>query len=60
MFMHLKKHVVGQMPHEEEEVENEDTVWLRAHEAEFFDIGIQKLVRRLNKFLDKGDECVEK
>jgi hypothetical protein len=45
--MHLKKHVAGQMLHEEEEVvANEDTRWLRAQAAEFYDIGTQKLLSR--------------
>jgi hypothetical protein len=33
---------------------------LRAQAAEFYDIGIQKLVPRLNKCLDKGGDYAEK
>jgi hypothetical protein len=53
--LHLKKHLAGQKFYE-----NEVTTWLRAQAAEFYDIGIQKLVLRLNKYLDKGGEYVEK
>jgi hypothetical protein len=53
--LHLKKHLAGQKFHEDEEVKNEVTTWLRA-----YDIGIQKLVPRLNKCLDKGGDYVEK
>jgi hypothetical protein len=52
--------MAGQKFHEDEEVKNEVTVWLRAQAAEFYDIGIQKLVPRLNKCLDKGGDYVEK
>ena len=44
---------------EDEEVKNEVTAWLRAQAAEFYDIGIQNLVPRLNKCFDKDDD-VEK
>ena len=48
------------MLHEEDEVTNENTGWLRAQSAEFSDIAIYNLVPRLNKWLDKGTDCVEK
>jgi hypothetical protein len=60
LFLHLKKHLAGQKFHEDEEVKNEVTTWLRAQAAEFYDIGIQKLVSTLNKCLDKGGDYVEK
>jgi len=47
-FLHLKK------LHADEEVKNEDTTWLRTQVAECYDNGIQNLVPRLNKCLDKG------
>jgi hypothetical protein len=56
--LHLKKHLAGQKFHEDEEVRNEVTAWLRARAAEFYDIGIQKLVPRLNKCLDKVGDYV--
>jgi hypothetical protein len=58
--LHLKKHLAGQKFHEDEEVKNEVTAWLCAQTAEFYDIGIQKLVPRLNKYLDKRGDYVEK
>jgi hypothetical protein len=60
LFLHLKKHLAGQKFYEDEKVKNEFTTWLRAQAAEFCDIGIQKLVPRLNKCLDKGGDYVEK
>jgi hypothetical protein len=59
LFLHLKKHLAGQKFHEDEEVENEVTTWLRAQAAGLYDIGIQKLVPGLNKCLDKSGDCVE-
>jgi hypothetical protein len=58
--MDLKKHLAGQKFHEDEEVKNEVTKWLRAQTAEFCDNGMQKLVPKLNKCLDKGGDYVEK
>jgi hypothetical protein len=52
--------MAGQKFHEDEEVKNEVTAWLCAQAAEFCDIGIQNLVPRLNKCLDKGGDYVEK
>jgi hypothetical protein len=60
LFMHLKKHVAGQMLRGKEEVTNEGTGWLRAQAAEFCHIGIQNLVPRLNRFLGKDGGYVEK
>jgi hypothetical protein len=56
----LKKHLAGQKFHEDEEVKNEVTTWLRAQAAEFYDIGIQNLLPRLNKCIDKDGDYVEK
>jgi histone-lysine N-methyltransferase SETMAR len=53
LFLHLKKHLAGPKFHEHEEVKNEVTTWLHAQAAKFYDIGIQKLVPRLNKCLEK-------
>jgi hypothetical protein len=60
LFFYLKKHLAGQKIHEDEEVKNEVTTRLRAQSAEFYDIGKQNLVPRLNKCLDKGGDYVEK
>jgi hypothetical protein len=52
--------MAGQKFHEDEEVKNEVITWLHAQAAEFCDIGIQNLVPRLNKCLDKCGDYVEK
>jgi hypothetical protein len=52
--------MASQKFHEDKEVKKEVTAWLRAQAAELCDIGIQKLVPRLNKCLDKGGDYVEK
>ena len=59
-FLHLKKHLVSQKFHEDEEVKNEVTKWLHAQAVEFYGIGIQKLVPRLNKCLDRCGDYVKK
>jgi len=48
--------MASQKFHEDEEVNNEVTTWLRAKEAEFCNIRIQKLVSRPDKCLDKGGD----
>jgi hypothetical protein len=58
--LHLKKHLAGQKFHEDKKVKSEVTTWLSAQVAEFCDIGMQKLVPRLNKCLDKGGDYDEK
>jgi hypothetical protein len=60
LFLHLKKHLAGQKFHEDEDVKSDVTTWLCALAAEFCDIGVQELVPRLNKCLDKGGDYVEK
>jgi histone-lysine N-methyltransferase SETMAR len=59
LFLHLAKHLAGQKFHEDEEMKNQVTTWLLARAAEFYDIGIQNLVPRLKKCLDKGGDYVE-
>jgi hypothetical protein len=56
--VHLKKHVAGQKFHEG--TKKEDTACLRAQVAELCDIGMQKLVPRLNKCLEKGGDYFKK
>lgn len=55
LFLPLKKHLAKQKFHEDEKVKNVVTTRLQVQAVEFCDIGIQKLVPRLNKRLDKGD-----
>ena len=45
---------------EEEEEKNKATTWLGELAEKFYDIGIKKLVPRLNKYLDKDGDDVEK
>jgi hypothetical protein len=59
LFLHLKNRLSCQKFHEDEEMKNEVTTRLGG-QAKFCDIGIQKLVPRLNKCLDKGGDHVEK
>jgi hypothetical protein len=40
--------------------EERSHMWLCAQAAEFYDIGIENLVPRLNKCLDKGGDYVKK
>jgi hypothetical protein len=56
----LKKHLASQKFHGNEVVKNEVTTQLHEHSAEFNSIAIQKLVPRLNKYLDKSGDYVEK
>jgi histone-lysine N-methyltransferase SETMAR len=60
LFLHLEKHTAGQKFREDEEVKNEVTTWLLARAEEFYEIGIQNLVPRLNKCLDNVGDYVEK
>jgi len=41
-------------------VQEEVMTSFKEHAADFYDSGIQKLVPRLNKYLDSGGEYVEK
>jgi hypothetical protein len=52
--------VLGQKFREEEEEKNKVTAWLGEQAEKFYDSGIQKLVPRLSKYLDKGGDYVEK
>jgi histone-lysine N-methyltransferase SETMAR len=60
LFLHVKKYLGGRKFHADKDVKNKVTTWLRAQVAQFYDIGIQKLVPRINKCLDKGGDYVEK
>ena len=48
------------MSHEDEEVKNGVATWLRAKAAQIHDVGIQKLVPTLDKYLDKCCDYVKK
>jgi len=45
---------------DEDEVQEEVMTWFKGQAADFYDLGIQKLVPRLNKCLDNASDYVEK
>jgi hypothetical protein len=59
VFAFKEKSVRPEISRRQEE-KKEAASWLRAQAADFCDIGVQKLVPRLNKCLDKGGDYVEK
>jgi hypothetical protein len=60
LSLHSKKRLASQKFHEDKEVENEFAMWLHVQMVECCDIRVQKLIARLNEYLDKGGGCVEK
>lgn len=60
LLLRLKKHLASQKFHKDKEVKNEVTIRLRVQVVDFYDIGVQKLVPRLNKCLDNGGDYVKK
>jgi len=60
LFLHLKKYLAGKKFDDDDEVQEEVTTWFKGQAAEFCDSGIQKLVPRLNKYLDNAGDYVEK
>jgi len=59
LFLHLKKHLAGKK-FDDNEVQEEVMTWFKGQAADFYDLGIQKLVPRLNKYLDNASDYVEK
>jgi hypothetical protein len=45
---------------ENDEVQEEVMTWFKGQAADFYDSGIQKLVPKLNKYLDNAGDYVEK
>jgi len=60
LFLHLKKHLAGKEFDDDDEVQEEGMTCFKAQVADFCDSRIQKLVPRLNKYLDNAGEYVEK
>jgi len=58
LFLHFKKHLASQKFHEDKEVKNKVITWLCVQAVDFYVIGIQKIVPRLNKGPDKGSDYV--
>ena len=60
-FLHLKKHLAGKKFDDDDEVQEEEVMtWFEGLAADFYDSGIQKMVSRLNKYLDNVGDYVEK
>ena len=60
MFLHLKKHFAEKKFDDDDEVQEEVMRYFKGQAADFYDSGIQKLVPRLNKYLDNAGDYVEK
>jgi hypothetical protein len=45
---------------DDDEVQEEVMTWFKEQAAYFYDSGIQKLVPRLNKFMDNAGDYIEK
>ena len=60
MFLHLKKNLDGKKFDDDDEVQEEVMTWFKGQAADFYDSGIQKVVPRLNRCLDKAGDYVEK
>ena len=60
MFVHLKKHIAGEKFDDDDEVQEEVMTWFKGLAADFYDSGMEKLVPRLNKYLDNASDYVEK
>ena len=59
---HLKKFLSGQRQHfqNDREAEMSVTQWFQSQVADFYKIGIQKLVLRYDKYVNSKGEYVEK
>jgi hypothetical protein len=60
LFVHLKKRLAGKKFDHDDEVQEEVMTWFKGQAADFYDSGIQKMVPRLNKYLDNTGEYVKK
>jgi len=60
LSLHLKKHLAGKKFDDDDEVQEEVVTWFKGQVADFYDSGLQKLVPRLNKFLDNAGDYNEK
>jgi len=58
LFLHLKKHLAGKKFDDDDELQEGVVTWLKEQAADFYDSGIQKLVPRLNKYLDNAGDYV--
>ena len=60
LFIHLKKHLARKKFDDDDEMQEEVMTWFKELAADFYDSAIQKLVPRLNKYLDNADDYVKK
>ncbi|GBN35142.1 hypothetical protein AVEN_185117-1 [Araneus ventricosus] len=60
LFRHLKHHVSGNHYNDDENVKTAVTSWLSEQETSFYEEGIQNLVVRYDKCLNKLGSFVEK
>ena len=60
LFLHPKKHLTGKKFDDDDEVQEDVMTWFKGQVADFYDSRIQKLVPRLNKYLDNAGDYVEK
>ena len=60
LFLHLKKHLAGKKFDDDDVVQEEVMTYFKGQTADVYDLGIQKLVPRLNKCLDNASNYVEK
>ena len=60
LYLHLKKHLAVKKFDDDDEVQEEVLTWFKGLAADLYDSGIQKLVPRLNKYLDNAGDYVEK
>ena len=54
LFLHLKKHLIGEKSDDFDEVQEELKTWFKGQAADFCDSGIQMLVPRLNHLTPNG------
>jgi transposase len=60
LFTNMKKWLGSQRFDDDEELQSSVVEWLQSQEVEFYDCGIQKLVKRYDKCLNMGGNYVEK
>ncbi|KAJ4429615.1 hypothetical protein ANN_21801 [Periplaneta americana] len=60
LFLHLKKFLGGQRFDGDDEVKTAVREWFASQAGEFYNEGIERLVRRLDKCLNIGGDYVEK
>jgi hypothetical protein len=58
--MNMKKWLGSQHFNDDEELQSSIVEWLQSQAVEFYDCGIQKLVKRYDKCLSVGGNYVEK